>query len=208
MIAIVDYSLGNLYSIGRSLDFLGLESAVTGDPAQIARADRIILPGVGAFGDAMEKLAERNLIAPICGRAAAGVPLMGICLGMQLLFEVGYEYGEHKGLGLLPGEVRPIAPDLPTPLKLPQIGWNALRLRRPGALIPGVQDGDCVYYVHSYYAKCPDDVVVASSEYGVEVPGVVERGNVVGCQFHPEKSGDVGLSMLAAFARMPGGAPC
>ena len=137
-------------------------------------------------------------------REKLGLPLPRV---LPELVEPGTVVGTTRP-GLLPGEVRPIAPDLPTPLKLPQIGWNALRLRRPGALIPGVQDGDCVYYVHSYYAKCPDDVVVASSEYGVEVPGVVERGNVVGCQFHPEKSGDVGLSMLAAFARMPGGAPC
>jgi glutamine amidotransferase len=200
MIAIIDYSLGNLYSLSRSLTYLGLENKITGDPSELMAADRLILPGVGAFGDAIDKLTERGLVEPIRERAKAGVPLMGICLGMQLLFDVSYEYGTHEGLGLLPGRVCPIADDLAQPLKIPHIGWNALALKRESALTKDLREGDCVYYVHSFYAKCDPSIVVASSEYGVEVPGIVERGNVSGCQFHPEKSGGVGLSILRAFA--------
>jgi len=202
MIAIIDYGVGNLYSLSRSLDCVGLENRVTRDGALLRAAERIILPGVGAFGDAMEKLRATGLVPVVKERAAAGVPLLGICLGMQLLFERGYEYGEHEGLGLLPGEVRPMAGDLPPGLKVPHIGWNALNLRKECPILKYVREGDCVYYVHSFYAVGCGDVTCATSEYGIPVPGVVRRGGVYGAQFHPEKSGRVGLSILKAFGEV------
>ncbi len=202
MIAIIDYGVGNLYSLSRSLSSIGLENAVTRDEKILAAAERIILPGVGAFGDAMEKLADTGLIPSIKARAAAGVPLLGICLGMQLLFEKGYEYGEHDGLGLLPGSVRPLADDLPPELKVPHIGWNALDIRRECPILKYVRQGDHVYYVHSFYAKNCENETAATSEYGVAVTGVVRRDNVFGTQFHPEKSGRVGLSILKAFGEV------
>ncbi len=202
MIAIIDYGVGNLYSLSRSLSSIGLENAVTRDEKILAAAERIILPGVGAFGDAMEKLADTGLIPSIKARAAAGVPLLGICLGMQLLFEKGYEYGEHDGLGLLPGSVRPLADDLPPGLKVPHIGWNALDIRRECPILKYVRQGDHVYYVHSFYAKNCENETAATSEYGVAVTGVVRRDNVFGTQFHPEKSGRVGLSILKAFGEV------
>lgn len=199
MIAIIDYSLGNLYSVKRSLDFLGMESCITGDAKTIARADKLILPGVGAFRDAIEKLEERNLIPVIKERAAAGVPLLGICLGMQLLFEKSYEYGEYEGLKLIPGEIRPIEADLTIPLKVPQIGWNSLNILHECPLTKYISEGDYVYFVHSYYAKNAGDAVITTSDYGVQVPGIVQNNSVYGCQFHPEKSGGVGLNILRAF---------
>ncbi len=202
MIAIINYGVGNLYSLQCSLAYLGLPSQITSDAAEIERADQVILPGVGAFGDAAEKLAALGLDRAVQTAAAAGKPLLGICLGMQLLFETGLEYGVHKGLGLLPGVVSPMEPDLPSPLRLPQIGWNALRIRKETPLLRYVSEGEFVYYVHSYYAKTGPAYILADSEYGVQVPGVVGRGNVFGCQFHPEKSGDVGLRILKAFAEL------
>ena len=202
MIAIIDYGLGNLYSLSRSLTYLGLDNAITRAPKEIEAAERLILPGVGAFEDAMKKLRELNLAELIVERAEAGAPLLGICLGMQLLFEESFEYGRWQGLGLIPGDICPIEADLPYPLKVPQIGWNALKLHRACPLTAGVKDGDCVYYVHSYYAKHCEESVVATSEYGVAVPGVVRRGNVYGAQFHPEKSGEVGLKILRNFAEV------
>ena len=202
MIAIIDYGVGNLYSLSRSLSSLGLENQVTRDEGELRAADKIILPGVGAFGDAMEKLAATGLVPVVRERAGAGVPLLGICLGMQLLFEKGYEYGEHDGLGLLHGEVRAMAGDLPEGLKVPHIGWNALHLLRECPILKYVREGDCVYYVHSFHAKNCEDETFATSEYGVPVVGVVQKANVYGTQFHPEKSGRVGLSILKAFGEV------
>jgi len=202
MIAVVDYGVGNLYSLSRSLDALGLQNVVTREESELRAAEKIILPGVGAFGDAMEKLAATGLAPVVVERASAGVPLLGICLGMQLLFEKGFEYGERGGLGLLHGEVRALADDLPDGLKVPHIGWNALNIRKKCPILKYVREGDCVYYVHSFYAKNCEDETAATSEYGVPVPGVVQRGSVYGTQFHPEKSGRVGLSILKAFGEV------
>lgn len=199
MIAVVNYGLGNLQSIGNSLGHIGAEYIVTDDPLLIEQADKLILPGVGAFRDAIERLDNTKLGALVIDRAKVGVPLMGICLGMQILFERSYEYGEYKGLGLLEGEICPIANDLIEPLKVPHIGWNPLTVEKPGKLTRHLKDGDCVYFVHSYYAKGVGDALVASAEYGVVIPALVEKGNVCGAQFHPEKSGNVGLNMLKCF---------
>ncbi len=199
MIAIIDYGVGNLYSLSHSLSFLGIENKVTRDPDEIQAADKIILPGVGAFGDARQKLRETGMDALVVQKAKSGAPLLGICLGMQLLFEKSYEYGEHEGLSLLPGEICPLKEDIPGSLKVPHIGWNGLHILGDSPLLRGVQEGDSVYYVHSFYAKGAGDAVKAASEYGVMVPGLVQRGNVFGAQFHPEKSGPVGLNILKAF---------
>ncbi|MBR5110292.1 MAG: imidazole glycerol phosphate synthase subunit HisH [Clostridia bacterium] len=199
MIAIIDYGVGNLYSLSHSLSFLGIENKVTRNEADILGADKIILPGVGAFGDARNKLRETGMDRLVLQMAASGAPLLGICLGMQLLFEKSYEYGEHMGLGLLPGEICPLKPDIPNSLKVPHIGWNSLRILGESPLLKEIQEGDSVYYVHSFYAKGAGDAVKAASEYGVMVPGLVQKGNVFGAQFHPEKSGPVGLKMLKAF---------
>ena len=199
MIAIIDYGVGNLYSLSHSLSFLGIENKVTRDPDEIQAADKIILPGVGAFGDARQKLRETGMDTLVKQKAKAGAPLLGICLGMQLLFEKSYEYGEHEGLSLLPGEICPLKEDIPGSLKVPHIGWNGLHILGDSPLLRGVQEGDSVYYVHSFYAKGAGDAVKAASEYGVMVPGLVQRGNVFGAQFHPEKSGPVGLNILKAF---------
>ncbi|MBQ7693251.1 MAG: imidazole glycerol phosphate synthase subunit HisH [Oscillospiraceae bacterium] len=200
MIAIVDYGVGNLFSLKSSLAALGQETLVTGDAETLRRADKILLPGVGAFGDAAEKLRATELDTVIVDEARDGKPLMGICLGMQLLFDRGFEYGEHAGLGLIPGEVRPIAEVIPPALKIPHIGWNALRFaEKKSPLFRYIREGDCVYFVHSFYAaKCEADVI-ATAEYGAPLTAAVQHGNVCGCQFHPEKSGRVGLSILKAF---------
>ncbi len=202
MIAIVDYGVGNLFSLTSSFAAIGVKAVATSDPEEIQRAERIILPGVGAFGDAAKKLRDTGLDRVVCEEAKNGKPLMGICLGMQLLFERGFEYGEHEGLGLIRGSVRPIADVIPKDLKIPHIGWNALRLTRPSPLLSNVKDGDFVYFVHSYYATECDPAVIATAEYGVPLTAAVASGNVMGCQFHPEKSGDVGLNILRAFAEM------
>lgn len=199
MIAIIDYGVGNLYSLSHSLSFLGIENKVTRDPEEIQAADKIILPGVGAFGDARQKLRETGMDALVKQKAKSGAPLLGICLGMQLLFQKSYEYGEYEGLSLLPGEICPLKEDIPGSLKVPHIGWNGLRILGDSPLLRGVREGDSVYYVHSFYAKGAGDAVKAASEYGVMVPGLVQRGNVFGAQFHPEKSGPVGLKILKAF---------
>ena len=203
MTAIIDYGVGNLFSLALSLRFIGAECAVTRDADEVRRADRIILPGVGAFGDAAEKLAATGLVPVLKERAAAGVPLLGICLGMQLLFEKSYEYGEHEGLGFIRGSVCPLEPDLEAAeksLKVPHIGWNALHLVQPDSpLMRNTREGQHVYFVHSFYAKDCDDAPVATAEYGVTVPATVANGNVYGCQFHPEKSGKAGLEILRAF---------
>lgn len=205
MIAIIDYGVGNLFSLASSLKSLGLETAVTRDPAVIRAADRIILPGVGAFADAMAKLEATGLV-PVLRQEVQRKPLLGICLGMQLLFEKSYEYGEHAGLGLIPGAVRPLADDLKDPaLKVPHIGWNRLDQvpgREDDPLFRYTRPGEYVYYVHSFYATGCADYTLATSEYSIPVTGAVRNGLVYGTQFHPEKSGDTGLRMLRAFAEL------
>ena len=208
MIAIIDYGVGNLFSLAHSLKAVGAEALVTGDAAAILRADRVILPGVGAFGDAAKKLRDTGLDAVVRDIAARGTPVMGICLGMQLLLEKSFEFGEHAGLGLIPGEVRPIAGVIPAGLKIPHIGWNALEIRKPHPIFRNVRPGNCVYFVHSYYGANCDDSVIATAEYGVPLTAAVAKGNVCGCQFHPEKSGDVGLGILKAFCEWDGVASC
>ena len=199
MIAIIDYGVGNLFSLCCSFRKIGVQAVVTSDPGVIARAEKLILPGVGAFGDAIEKLRAAGLDDVIREQARAGKPIMGICLGMQLLFEKSYEYGEHEGLGLLRGRVVSMEGRIPENLKIPHIGWNALGFTRESKLFRHIQEGDCVYFVHSFYAEQCDDSVVATAEYGTALTAAVEKGNVVGCQFHPEKSSEVGLRILRAF---------
>lgn len=202
MVAIVDYGVGNLFSLECSLNAIGAEVIITADPAVLKKADQIILPGVGAFADAAKKLRDTGLDILLKELAAAGKPLMGICLGMQLLFEKSYEYGEHAGLGLIPGQVVPMAGVIPAELKIPHIGWNALRFTKENPLFAGIKDGDCVYFVHSYYAANCDANVIATAEYGAELTAAVANRNVLGCQFHPEKSGSVGLAILKAFVEL------
>ena len=202
MIAIVDYGVGNLFSLRCSFSAIGEEVTVTDDEKVISAADKIILPGVGAFEDAAEKLRTTGLGDVIVREARAGKMLMGICLGMQLLFDRSFEYGEHTGLGLIPGSVRPIADVIPGELKIPHIGWNGLHIAQKNPILKYVKEGDCVYFVHSYYAAKCDRFVIATTEYGAPLTAAVASGNVFGCQFHPEKSGDVGLSILRAFARL------
>lgn len=206
MIAVIDYGVGNLFSLSSSLSFLGLENKITNSADDLRAASHIILPGVGAFGDAMQKLEDTGLVPELKRQAKDGKPLLGICLGMQLLFEKSYEYGEHAGLNLLPGSVCPLEPDLAAAgfsYKVPHIGWNSLHLVRPdNPLMANTKEGDYVYFVHSFYAKGCADALVASAEYGVTVPGTVARDNVYGCQFHPEKSGEAGLRILRAFAAL------
>ncbi len=203
MIAIVDYGVGNLFSLNSSLAAIGADSVVTNDAEVLKKAERIILPGVGAFGDAADKLRATGLVDLLISEAKSGKPFLGICLGMQLLFDVGYEYGEHKGLGLIPGEIRPIEDVIPAGLKIPHIGWNALHFKQPdNPLFRYIKEGDCVYFVHSFYgAKC-EESVIATAEYGAELTAAVASGNVFGCQFHPEKSGNVGLNILKAFCEV------
>lgn len=205
MIAIMDYGVGNLFSLKSSLAQLGQDTVVTADPDIIRKADRLILPGVGAFGDAMDKLVATGLV-PVIRAEAEKKPLLGICLGMQLLFEKSYEYGEHTGLGLIPGEVCPLADDLKDPsLKVPHIGWNRLDIvpgRENDPLFKYTKPGEYVYYVHSFYAKNCAANTLAASEYSIPVTGAVKNGLVYGTQFHPEKSGDTGLRMLRAFAEL------
>ena len=203
MTVIVDYGVGNLFSLASSLEKIGEASLVTSDKETILRADRVILPGVGAFEDAMKKLSESGIAEVIKKVAAKSTPIMGICLGMQLLFEKSYEYGEHAGLALLKGEVRPIETD--PALKIPHMGWNPLTFTRPHPLFRFIEEGAAVYFVHSYHAVGCDDSVIARAEYGIPVTAAVASGNVLGCQFHPEKSGDVGLNILRAFASLKEG---
>ena len=203
MIAIVDYGVGNLFSLASSVRSLGLEVTITREAADLRAADHILLPGVGAFADAMDKLTATGLV-PVLKEETRHTPLLGICLGMQLLFDKSYEFGEHEGLGLIPGQVCPLAPDLTDPaLKVPHIGWNALDITRPDdPLFKYVQNGEYVYYVHSFYAKDCAASTLATSEYSIPVTGAVRQGLVYGTQFHPEKSGDTGLRLLRAFAEL------
>lgn len=203
MIGIIDYGVGNLFSLRSSFDAIGAETFVSGNEAELSKADKLILPGVGAFGDAAEKLRQTGLDAFVRRQAEKGVPLMGICLGMQLLFEKGYEYGEHEGLGLLKGSVVSMKGKLPEDLKIPHMGWNALQIvNKNSRLLSRIKEGEHVYFVHSFYAEGCEDSLAAVSEYGIGITAAVERGNIFGCQFHPEKSGKVGLSILQKFCRM------
>ena len=203
MIAVIDYGVGNLFSLSSSLAYLGLENKVTRSARELDEASHIILPGVGAFGDAMEKLASTGLVPELERQAENGKPLLGICLGMQLLFEKSYEYGEHAGLGFIQGEVCPLEPDLTDKsLKVPQIGWNALHIVKDDPLFQYIREGEYVYYVHSYYGKNCTESTLATSEYSIPVTGAVRAGKVYGTQFHPEKSGDTGLRILKAFAEL------
>ena len=199
MVAIVDYGVGNLFSLKSSLKSIGVETIVTGNKEDIEKADKIILPGVGAFGDAAQKLRKTGLDEVVISEAQKGKKILGICLGMQLLLEKSYEYGEHKGLGLISGEIRPIQSVIPADLKIPHIGWNALQFKKQSDLFKYIKDGDFVYFVHSFYGADCEENVIAVSEYGAELTAAVQNKNVYGCQFHPEKSGEVGLKILRAF---------
>ena len=200
MIGIIDYGVGNLFSLCSSCKAIGEEAFISGDEAELSKADRLILPGVGAFGDAARKLRETGMADFVRRQAAEGKPLLGICLGMQLLFERSYEYGCHEGLGLLAGQVVPMEGKLPAELKIPHMGWNALEVRG-GRLLEGL-NGRYVYFVHSFFAENCTNSLSAVTEYGILITAAVEKGNVFGCQFHPEKSGTVGLSILRRFAQL------
>lgn len=202
MIAIIDYEVGNLFSLSSSFKTIGANVVVTGDPQIIKRADKLVLPGVGAFEEAAKKLRDSGLDQVIIEEAGAGKPLLGICLGMQMLFDKSYEYGVHQGLGLISGEVVPMKGAISPNLKIPHIGWNALNFTKPSPLFKYIKEGDCVYFVHSYYAADCGDALIATAEYGKELTAAVQKDNVFGCQFHPEKSGSVGLNILRAFCEM------
>ena len=200
MIGIIDYGVGNLFSLCSSCKAIGQEAFVSGDASELAKADRLILPGVGAFEDAAKKLRDSGMADFVRAQAAAGKPLLGICLGMQLLFERSYEYGCHEGLGLLKGQVVPMEGKLPAELKIPHMGWNALEVKS-GKLLSGM-NGQYVYFVHSFFAENCEDSLSALTEYGIPITAAVEKGNIYGCQFHPEKSGNVGLNILRKFAEV------
>ena len=207
MLGILDYGVGNLFSLKSSLSALGAESIVSADMRHLESCSALILPGVGAFEKAAKLLSDSGLTDFTVRRVEAGIPLLGICLGMQMLFEKSYEYGEHAGLGLIPGVVRPISDVIPAELKIPHIGWNALcfpAARPKSALFSEVEPGECVYFVHSYYANTSSAYISATAEYGAPLTAAVERGCVYGCQFHPEKSGPVGLRILRAFCKLGG----
>ena len=200
MVGIIDYGVGNLFSLCSSFKAIGQEAFVSGDPEQLKRADRLVLPGVGAFEDAARKLRDSGMADFVRSQAAEGKPLLGICLGMQLLFEKSYEYGEHEGLGLLKGRVVPMAGKINPDLKVPHMGWNQLQWQQ-GQLLKDM-DGQYVYFVHSFYAEDCEDSLAAVTEYSIPLTAAVEKGNIFGCQFHPEKSGNVGLSILRTFCKI------
>ena len=200
MVGIIDYGVGNLFSLQSSFKAIGEEAFVSGDAAELMKADRLVLPGVGAFEDAANKLRASGLDGFVRQQAAAGKPLLGICLGMQMLFEKSYEYGEHEGLGLLKGQVVPMAGKINPELKIPHMGWNALEVKQ-GRLLADV-DGQYVYFVHSFFAEGCEESLSAVTEYDIPITAAVEQGNIFGCQFHPEKSGNVGLSILRKFCSL------
>lgn len=206
MIAIIDYGVGNLFSLLSSFNFVGEQCIVTGDKEVIGSASHIVLPGVGAYGDSMQKLHRIGLISCLKQQAQSGKPFLGICLGMQLLFCEGEEYGTHQGLGLIGGSVVAIQPELSAGgynLKVPHMGWNALIIKQKNSpLLVNSKEGDSVYFVHSYYAAQCSNAVAATAEYGISIPAIVQKGNIYGCQFHPEKSGEAGLAILKAFAKL------
>lgn len=201
MTAIIDYGVGNMFSLVSSLRAVGSEAVITSDASALAGAERIILPGVGAFEDAAKKLRNSGMVPALTEQIRLGKPVLGICLGMQLMFEKSFEYGEHEGLGLIKGAVRPLA-DYAKGLKIPHMGWNALKFTRQHPLFRYIEEGSCVYFVHSYFAADCEDSVIAAAEYGIDVTAAVASGNVMGCQFHPEKSGAVGLNILRSFCEM------
>lgn len=205
MICIIDYGVGNLFSLRSSFEFIGADVCVSSDPAVISGADKIILPGVGAFGDAADKLFQSGLGDVLISRAKAGIPVLGICLGMQLLFKKSYEYGEHRGLGLIKGSVCPIKPDIPDNFKIPHIGWNRLHFpddKPKSPIFKYLSEGDFVYFVHSFYGKDCAESTIAVTDYGAELTAAVADKNVYGTQFHPEKSGETGLKILKAFCEL------
>lgn len=200
MIAIIDYGVGNLFSLQSSFKFIGEEAVVTQDKNVIDRAERIILPGVGAFGDAIEKLNNSGMAEVLLKEVKKGKPVMGICLGMQLLFDESYEFGVHKGLGLIEGKIVPFEGRIDKSLRIPQIGWNSLKLYNNSPIFKERSDNDYVYFVHSYFAECDKKNIIATSDYGIEFTAAVQKDNVFGCQFHPEKSGEIGLKILKGFS--------
>lgn len=203
MISIVDYGVGNLFSLSSSLKSIGADTVVTSDKQKILDSSAIILPGVGAFSDAQEKLKQSGLFEVIIDEAKKGKKLLGICLGMQMLFEKSFEYGEFDGLGLVKGNIVPLEGKISPKLKIPHIGWNSLEFKNGKSdLFKYINNGDFVYFVHSYFAADCDESVIATSEYGIDVTASVQKDNIYGCQFHPEKSGDVGLNILKAFCEM------
>lgn len=202
MIAIIDYGVGNLFSLESSFKAIGADTVITSDINVLEKADKIILPGVGAFKDAVEKLRETGLFDAVIDLAKSGKPLMGICLGMQLLFDKSYEYGEHNGLGLIKGNVVPMEGKIDKALKIPHIGWNKLEFKKNSKLFKYINDGDFVYFVHSYYACDCIDAITSTAEYDKDITATVEKDNIYGCQFHPEKSGQVGLNILKAFCEL------
>ncbi len=202
MVAIIDYGVGNLFSLKSSFSAIGVDAVVTSSKSELERAESIILPGVGAFCDATKKLKDSGLEDTVISLAKAGKPLMGICLGMQLLFEKSYEYGEHRGLGLIKGEIRPIETVIPKDYKIPHIGWNSLEIKKQTPIFENVKNGEYVYFVHSYYAADCENSVTAVSDYGAPLTASVQDGNIFGCQFHPEKSGETGLKILRSFVAL------
>jgi len=205
MIAIIDYGVGNLFSLRSSLHAIGADVTVTGEADVIRKADKLLLPGVGAFADAAALLRRDGLDELVCSEAKSGKPLLGICLGMQLLFDESLEYGRHQGLGLIPGSVQPIRDVIPAGYKVPHIGWNALHFPKDRPVSPlfrSIREGDCVYFVHSFYGANCSESVIATAEYGPELTAAVAKDNVYGVQFHPEKSGQVGLNILRAFCQL------
>lgn len=200
MVAIVDYGVGNLFSLVSSFKAIGVPAVVTRDACEIEKADKIVLPGVGAFGDAIEKLRKTGLDKVIIEQVKQGKQLLGICLGMQLLFDKSYEYGEYQGLGLIKGNIRPISDVIEKDLKIPHIGWNSLKFsENKSKIFKYLNDGDFVYFVHSFYGADCEESVIATTDYGAMLTAAVGKNNVYGCQFHPEKSGEVGLNILKAF---------
>ena len=202
MVAIVDYGVGNLFSLRSSFAAIGESAEVTSDIAVLDAADRIVLPGVGAFADAAERLRRSGLWDEVIRQAQSGKPLLGICLGMQLLFTQSFEFGKYAGLDLIPGDVRPISERIRPGLKIPHMGWNSLELRGGSPIFKDTPGGECVYFVHSYFADTPEEYITAVTDYGGELTAAVQRKNVYGCQFHPEKSGSVGLAILKAFCEI------
>ena len=203
MIAIIDYGVGNLFSLRSSFAHIGDNAVVTSDPEVLHQAEKLVLPGVGAFEDAIAKLRSAGLDQIVLKEVHAGKPILGICLGMQMLFEKSFEYGEHTGLGLLKGSVVPMKGSIPDHLQIPHIGWNSLSIKNSNCpIFTEIADGDCVYFVHSFYASGCEDSLAATTEYGTELTAAVAKDNIFGCQFHPEKSGAVGLRILQAFSRL------
>ena len=199
MITIIDYGVGNLYSLRCSFSAIGEDISISNDEGDIRRSDKLVLPGVGAFPDAVAMLKKDGLYDVVIDEAQKGKKILGVCLGMQMLFEKSYEFGETEGLGLLKGEVIPMKGNIPEGLKIPHMGWNALDIKKDNELMKYTQNGDHVYFVHSFYADKCEDSLVASTEYGIPITAAVAKDNIYGCQFHPEKSGKVGLAILKAF---------